>query len=111
MANKRLLTLCDIATEAHTRIQEDFKDINPVVGVSQNMRSNGVPADVMTIDCLKSGKRIIIVLHDQQPETVNYQFSFKEQSSTDEFEQFQFNELNATQLYHWIKIYFSSDKK
>ena len=47
MSDKQLKTLCDIATEAHNRIQQNFKDINPVVGVTHNMRSNGIPADAM----------------------------------------------------------------
>ena len=107
MTEKVLKTLCDNVTEAHTRIQTDFKDINPVVGVSQKMRDIGVPADAMTIDCLKTGKRIILVLHDQQPDIVNYQFCFKDKDPDDEFEQIPFNELTTQQLYEWIKNYFS----
>ena len=107
MSDKQLKTLCDIATEAHNRIQQNFKDINPVVGVTHNMRSNGVPADAMTIDCLKSGKRIILVLHDQQPDIIHYQFSFKDKDPGSKFESIQFNELTATIMYEWIKDYFS----
>jgi len=106
--NKNLKLLCDIATDAHTRIQQDFKDINPVVGVSQKMRDIGVPADAMTIDCLKTGKRIILVLHDQQADIVNYQFCFKDKDPDDEFDQLEFSELTTQRLYDWIKTYFSS---
>jgi len=102
-----LETLCDITTVAHTRIQQDFQDINPIVGVSKNMRKNGVPADAMTIDCLKTGKRIIIVLHDHNPDIINYQFSFRDKDPDSKFEQLPFKELTSTQIYDWIKIYFS----
>jgi len=102
-----LEALCDITTEAHTRIQQDFQDINPIVGVSKNMRKNGVPADAMTIDCLKTGKRIIIVLHDHNPDIINYQFSFRDKDPDSKFEQLPFKELTSTQIYDWIKIYFS----
>ncbi len=102
-----LETLCDITTEAHTRIQQDFQDINPIVGVSKNMRKNGVPADAMTIDCLKTGKRIIIVLHDHNPDIINYQFSFRDKDPDSKFKQLPFKELTSTQIYDWIKIYFS----
>jgi len=108
LSNKNLKLLCDIATDAHTRIQQDFKDINPVVGVSQKMRDIGVPADAMTIDCLKTGKRIILVLHDQQPDIVNYQFCFKDKDPDDEFDQLPFSKLTTQKLYDWIKTYFSS---
>lgn len=104
---KQLETLCAIATEAHTLIQQDFKDINPLVGVNQQMRKNGVPADVMTMDCLKSGKRIILILHDLQPDIISYQFSFKDKDPDEKFEQIEFNEVTAKKLYDWIKGYFS----
>ena len=108
MSDKNLKILCDLTTEAHTRIQQDFADINPVVGVSQKMRDIGVPADAMTIDCLKTGKRIIIILHDQDPEIVNYQFCFKDKDPGDVFEQLPFSDLNTQKLYDWIKDYFST---
>lgn len=109
MSDKHLKILCDLVTEAHTRIQQDFKHINPVVGVNQKMRDIGVPADAMTIDCLKSGKRIIVILHDQQPDTINYQFCFKDKDPDDAFSQLAFHELTAQTLYDWIKGYFSNN--
>ena len=108
MTDSKLKTLCDNITEAHTRIQKDFDKINPVVGVNQKMRDIGVPADAMTIDCLKTGKRIIIILHDQQPGIVNYQFCFKDKEPSDEFEQFPFDKVSSQLLYDWIKDYFSN---
>ena len=108
MSDKKLKTLCDLTTEAHTRIQQDFKDINPVVGVNQKMRDIGVPADVMTIDCLKTGKRILIILHDKQADIVNYQFSFKDKDPDEIFEQLAFSELTTQSIYDWIKDYFQT---
>ncbi len=107
MSEQPLKILSDLATEAHTRIQQDFEDINPVVGISRGMRSIGIPADAMTIDCLKTGKRIIIILHDHQPEIIQYQFSFKSQDPADEFETLQFTDLTAQIMYKWMKDYFS----
>ena len=109
MDNLHLKDLCDLVTEAHTRIQQDFQDINPVVGVNQKMRDIGVPADVMTIDCLKSGKRIIIILHDEQPDIINYQFCFKDKDPDEEFSQLPFTELSSQIIYEWIKGYFSGE--
>ncbi|MCW8928841.1 MAG: hypothetical protein OQL19_01230 [Gammaproteobacteria bacterium] len=108
MSDKQLKTLCDLATEAHHLIQQNFEDINPVVGVNHKMRSNGVPADAMTIDCLKSGKRIILVLHDQQPDIIHYQFSFKDKDPDSKFESIPFNELTANTIYEWMRDYFSN---
>ena len=106
MTHKHLKALCDLTTEAHTRIQQDFATIDPVVGVNQKMRANNIPADAMTIDCLKSGKRIIIILHDQQPEIVSYQFSLIDKEPANEFEQMSVAELKEETLYSWMKDYF-----
>ena len=107
MPNIKLKRLCDIATEAHTRIQQDFKDINPIVGVSQHMRKNGVPADAMTIECLRSGKRIILVLHDQAPALISYQLTFKDKDPGKEFARIEFKEMTVDRMYGLIKGYFS----
>ena len=107
MTDTPLAILSDVATEAHTRIQQDFKNIDPVVGVSQKMRADGIPVDVMTIDCLKTGKRIILILHDQQPDIVRYQFSFKAKDPEDEFKPMPLDELRADKLYEWIHTYFT----
>lgn len=106
MNHKHLTALCDMTTAAHTRIQKDFKTLNPVVGLSQKMRAINIPADVMTIDCLVSGKRIIIALHDQQPEILRYQFSFKDKDPSDEFEEMAFTNVKEDTLYSWMKEYF-----
>ena len=106
MDNKKLETLCDITTQSHARIQKDFADINPMVGVNRKMRDMGVPADAVTIDHSKSNKRIIMILHDHYPEIVNYQFSFKDTDPADEFEQISLDELTDDTLYGWIRDYF-----
>lgn len=72
------------------------------------MRLHGIPADAMTIDCLKSGKRILVILHDEQLDIVSYQFSFKGQDPENKFETIPLNELTAQTLYEWIKSYFFS---
>ncbi len=108
MTHKHLKALCDLTSASHARIQQDFETINPVVSVSQKMRAGGIPADAMTIDCLKSGKRIIIILHDQQPDILSYQFSFKDKDPTDDFEQIPFTEFSEATIYAWMKDYFAN---
>lgn len=105
---KPLERLSELITDAHTQIQKDFLNINPVVGVNRRMRDSGIPVDVMTIDCLKTGKRIIIVLHDQHPDIIQYQFSFKAEEPSDEFNNLPLSELTIKILYDWMKDYFQS---
>ncbi|MDQ6961301.1 MAG: hypothetical protein Q9M28_02050 [Mariprofundaceae bacterium] len=108
MIEKPLSIISNTVTEAHTRIQQDFKLMNPVVGVNQNMRDIGVPADVMTIDCLKTGKRIILIFHDQQPKAVSYQFSWKAKDPEEQFSCIALESLTVDQLYAWMSDYFST---
>jgi len=112
VSEANLEKLSDVVTEAHTRIQNDFKNINPIVGVNRGMRSSGIPADAMTIDCLRTGKRIIIILHDQHPDILQYQFSYKASDPAEEFQKLSINDLSDQVLYDWMKGYFSvaSDK-
>ena len=105
---KPLAILSDLVTDAHTKIQTDFTDLDPIVGVSQQMRSAGIAADLITIDCLRSGKRIIVVLQDQQPDVVHYQFSFRDQDPAANFEQMPLTDVNVNVLYDWMSRYFLS---
>ena len=99
-----------MASESPARIQKYFPDINPVVGVNHGMRASGFPADLMTIDCLATNKRIIVLLHDDSPETVRYQFSFRDRDPEDEFAEITIDQISAQCLYDWMKDYFSDQK-
>ena len=107
MTEKNLELLSDCVTEAHTKIQQQFENINPIVGLSRGMRNVGIPADALTIDCLRTGKRIIIILHDDQPEIIQYQFSFKDKDPDDVFQKLPIDKLNDTIVFDWMKQYFS----
>ncbi len=111
MTDSVISTIYDLVAAAHAGIQQNFSQIDPVVSVSHQMRSNDVPADVMTIDCLKSGKRIILIFHDLQPELVSYQFCRKDSDPHDEFETIALDQLSEQQLYDWMKITFSAAQK
>ncbi len=102
-----LAILSDLITEAHTNIQKDFENINPIIGVNRKLRSQGIPVDAMTIDCLKTGKRIILLLNDNTPNILQYQFSYKSKDPDEVFEQLDFEKLSTQQLYEWMRDYFS----
>ena len=72
------------------------------------MREAGIPVDAMTIDCLRSNKRIIILLNDLEPEIMRYQFSFKDQDPNEHFETISTQEINATTLYKLIENYLTN---
>lgn len=106
MSNAPIFTLADLVSEAHARIQQDFATLDPVVGISRGMRNNGIPADAMTIDCLKTGKRIIVIAHDDDPDRIRYQFSFADKDPATEFSFLNMADVSAQTFYDWISDYF-----
>lgn len=105
-ANPALLSLSDIASQAHEKIQQDFENINPVIGVMQGMRKMGIPADVMSIDSIASNKRILVVLHDEMPELIRYQYTYIDQDPSDDYQQLASHDVSSETIYGWIKDYF-----
>lgn len=106
MSEDPLKSLSDRASAAHTRIQASHHHINPVVEVRRGMRDSGIPADVMTIDCLRTRRRITLILHDRQPGLVLYQFVTMEDEVGNDFKQVALAELETATLYEWMEEYF-----
>ena len=105
-ASSALLSLSDIASQAHEKIQQAFENIYPVIGVMQGMRKMGIPADVLSIDCLGTKKRILLVLHDELPDVIRYQYTFSDQDPSDDYQQLTSSEVTCETVYEWIKEYF-----
>jgi len=109
LSQPQLERLSDIATDAHTLVQQNHLEINPVVGISRSMRASGFAADAMTIDCLKTSRRIILILHDDEPSIIRYQFAFRDKDPSDTFEVIEFELLTVEKLYDWIVSYFTKN--
>lgn len=109
MTSEPLKLLSDLITDAHARIQQAHTDINPVVGLRRGMREKGIPADAMTIDCLRTGKRIVLILHDQQPGVLIYQFTLKETDTDAPYQQVALESLRVELLFEWMRDYFQTD--
>ncbi|TGN40213.1 hypothetical protein [Marinobacter confluentis] len=106
MSEDPLKTLSDMASDAHARIQAAHEHINPVVEVRRGMRDTGIPADVMTIDCLRTRRRITLILHDEQPGVLLYQFITIEEEVGNDFQSMAFSQMDAHKLFQWIEGYF-----
>lgn len=101
-----LKALSDMASDAHARIQASHEHINPVVEVRRGMRDAGIPADVMTIDCLRTRRRITLILHDEQPGVLLYQFVTIEDEVGNDFQSMALSELDTQTLFQWIEEHF-----
>ncbi|MEH6356939.1 MAG: hypothetical protein V7760_13090 [Marinobacter sp.] len=102
-----LKILSELASDAHARIQASHEHINPVIEVRRSMRNAGIPADVMTIDCLRTRRRITLVLHDNQPGMLLYQFITIEDEVGNEFQQQALAEVSTETLFDWMQDYFN----
>lgn len=106
MPEDPLKALSDIASDAHARIQSAHQHINPVLEVRRGMRDAGIPADVMTIDCLRTRRRITLILHDEQPGVLLYQFVTMDDEVGDEFKQMALADMGTGMLVEWMEEYF-----
>jgi len=106
MPTDPLKTLSDLVSDAHAQIQAAHEHINPVVEVRQGMRNAGIPADVLTLDCLRTQRRITLILHDQQPGVVLYQFVTRAEEVGGEFKQMPLADMSSETLVEWMEDYF-----
>lgn len=106
MSEDPLKTLSDMTSDAHARIQAAHEHINPVVEVRRGMRDAGIPADVITLDCLRTRRRITLILHDQQPGLLLYQFVTIEDEVNDAFRQMALSDVDTQTLFDWMQDYF-----
>ncbi|MBS3804769.1 MAG: hypothetical protein KGY54_09505 [Oleiphilaceae bacterium] len=109
MSEHALKALADMVNDAHARLQATHQRINPVVEVRRGMRDSGIPADVMTIDCLRTRRRITLILHDQQPGVLLYQFITIEQEVGDDFQSMPLSDLDTQALFQWMEAYFGAE--
>ena len=106
MSEDSLKSLSDMVSDAHARIQASHEHINPLVELRRGMRDAGIPADVMTIDCLRTRRRITLILHDEQPGVLLYQFITIEDEVGDDFQSMALSEMDTQKLIQWIEEYF-----
>ncbi|BFM22472.1 hypothetical protein [Gilvimarinus japonicus] len=109
MSEDPLKTLSDQITEAHTKIQQAHQHINPVVEVRRGLRDTSIPADVMTVDCLRTRRRIMLILHDKEPGTLLYQSASLDEEAGDEFQRKSLSEVGVDALFDWMQDYFSDE--
>jgi len=106
MPEDPLKALSDMASDAHARIQAAHQHINPVVEVRRGMRDAGIPADVMAIDCLRTRRRITLILHDEQPGVLLYQFVTIADEVGEDFQQMPSSDVSTQTLFDWMQAYF-----
>ena len=103
----KVYPLSDLAQLAQAQVQAEYQHIDPVIGVSHNLRKSGFAADTLTIENIKNDKRILMVLHDHKPHIVDYEFGQASQDPNFDFKEITVQELTQKKLYEWMVEVFS----
>ena len=91
--------LADIAGLAQAEFQQQFADIDPIIGVNRQMRKQGFAVDLLTIDCAVNKNRVTLLIEGAQPDSVRYQFAKTDQDPLGDFEQLQLNALDQQKFF------------
>jgi hypothetical protein len=70
--NPKLKQVSEIIAQANDSFYERNSTIDTLMGIMDKaLRKQGMPADAITIDCLALDKKMVFLLHDAKPNTVN----------------------------------------
>lgn len=76
--NNKLKNISEIIAQANDSFSDRNTNIDTLMGIMDKaLRSQGMPADAITIDCPALDKKIVFLLHDAKPDTVNIAFGNK----------------------------------
>ena len=98
----KIYQLSDIAAAAQQQIQANFPHLDPIIGVSHNLRKSGFNADTMTIDNQKTDKRILIILHDDKPDSADVEFCYCSTDPKFDFTRIPLESLTQAKFYQWM---------
>jgi len=70
--NNKLKQVSEIVAQANDNFYQCHKQIDTLMGImDKTLRKQGMHADAITIDCVNIDKKIVFLLHDSKPTTVN----------------------------------------
>jgi hypothetical protein len=77
--NSKLQNLSEIVARANDVFYSKFENIDTLMGImDKTLRNQGIKADAITIDCIALDKKIVILLHDDNPDVVSIALGNKE---------------------------------
>ncbi len=69
---ENLKELSEIVAKANDLFFERNKTVDTLMGImDKTLRQQGMKADAITIDCVIKNKKIVLLLHDEKPNSVN----------------------------------------
>ncbi|WOH39250.1 hypothetical protein RI844_08500 [Thalassotalea fonticola] len=74
-----LKKLSEIVAKANDVFFNKFEHVDTVMGImDKTLRKQGMNADAITIDCIAIDKKIVILIHDNKPNSVDIAVGNKE---------------------------------
>lgn len=95
----KVYDLSEVAKLAQADIQARYPNVDPIIGISHNLRKSGFAADTLTIDNRANDKRIIMIIFDNDPENVQYEYARISQDPKFEFSTVSLKELTQERFY------------
>ena len=86
MSDTLVYKLADIAQTAQQKFQQQNGQVDPIIGISSNLRKRGFGADILTIDTLNSKLRLLFLVADDQPDQVGWLVNVKKQEPSLDFQ-------------------------
>ena len=66
-----LKNLSEIVAKANDLLYSKFDNIDTLMGIiDKSLRNQGIKADAVTVDCVSADKKILILIHDEKPNSV-----------------------------------------
>lgn len=110
MTSEHIDAVADVAMAANRAFVERHPHASTSVGViSSTVRSMGIEADAVNIDCEHSGQRLVLILLDQAPDRVGIGIGQKETVGNYELVgQFPVASLEQSQILELLEARFST---
>ncbi|GAA6134858.1 hypothetical protein NBRC116188_16480 [Oceaniserpentilla sp. 4NH20-0058] len=99
----KVYDLCEVAKLAQADIQAKYPNVDPIIGISHQLRKAGFAADTLTIENPLNDTRIIMVLHDNKVEIVDYEFGRISQDPSFNFTEIKLSELTQQRLFEMMQ--------
>jgi len=101
-----LKELSEIVAQANDLFYERNTSVDTLMGImDKTLRKQGMNADAITIDCIASNKKIVLVLHDSKPDLVDIALGDKN-GAIHSSKEHVFKDISITQILNIMEINF-----
>jgi len=96
--------LAEIISQSQKMIQDEFANIDPIIGINRQLRKQNFACDLLTVDNQRNRRRITFLLEDAKPEIVQYQLSSMDEDPDMPFKQVDTHSLTALFCHGLMKV-------